>query len=46
VNAVETQPDVGRLAAGVEHVAREPHDRRHGLDAQPVAIATKPYFPG
>jgi hypothetical protein len=46
VNAVETQPDVRGPSAAVEGMAGEPHDRRRVIDAQMVAFASKPHFPG
>jgi hypothetical protein len=46
VNAVETQPDVGGRSAVLEGMAGEPHDRRRVIDAQLVAFASKPHFPG
>ena len=45
VRAVETQPDVGGLSAGVEYVAGEPHDGRSRYDIEPVAVSSKFHFP-
>jgi hypothetical protein len=44
--AIETQPDVGGLSAVFEGMAGEPHDRCCVIDAQLVAVASKPHFPG
>ncbi|MDX6527410.1 MAG: hypothetical protein QOI43_2921 [Gaiellales bacterium] len=46
MSAVETQPDVGGLSALLQGMEGEPHDRRRVIDAQLVAFASKPHFPG
>ena len=46
MSAVETQPDVGGLSALLQGMEGEPHDRSRVIDAQLVAFASKPHFPG
>jgi hypothetical protein len=46
MSAIETQSDVGILSAVLEGMSGEPHDRRRVIDAQLVAFASKPHFPG